>query len=154
MFHGLYGARRCLVMNRCCLLAILFCGAACAREGVAERDSGTGVPRRGSTPQTLDVAALEISVEVTRGPGPEEGSEVGPVSGPEAGPEAGREAGPEAGPEAGREAGREAGPESGPEVRPCDPACLVGCNVGCSPTGSCLSCSTCSCDVTTGQCHC
>ena len=119
-----------------------------------------------STSETSVAAGPEGSPEAGREVGPEAGSEPGPEAGREAGaepgPEAGREVGAEPGPEVGREAGpepapevgRPAGPEAGPEVRACDPACMVGCNVGCSASGACLSCATCTCDVTSGQCHC
>jgi hypothetical protein len=153
------------------LFCIVFLSA-CAREGLVSdlADSGAGTaPRRGPSstsptqpgpeagvpgPEAGQVADLAPGPEAGLEAGPEPGPEVGREAGPEPGPEAGREAGPEPGPEAGREAGPEPGPEAGPEAHPCDPSCLVGCNVGCSPTGACLSCGTCSCDGTTGQCHC
>jgi len=92
----------------------------------------------------------EAGREVGREPGPEVGPEVGKESGPEVGREAGRESGPEAGKEVGKEVGREAGPEA----KPCPSYCFEGCNVGCGVDGQCVSCATCSCDATTGTCHC
>jgi hypothetical protein len=95
-------------------------------------------------------ALAEAGREAERETGPEVGPEVGKESGPEVGKEVGRESGPEAGKEVGREAGR----ESGPETRPCPSYCFEGCNVGCGADGQCVACATCSCDATTGTCHC
>lgn len=140
--------------TRTCSIALLVLLIGCAREGLVGVDAGTG----GSTPLRRGPASPADAL-VFPGVGPEAGAEVSipetsGAAGPEGSPEAGREVGPEAGPEPGPEAGREAGPEVGPEARGCDPACMVGCNVGCSASGACLACATCSCDVTSGQCHC
>jgi hypothetical protein len=95
-------------------------------------------------------AGSEAGREVS--PGPEVGLDTGRDLAPENGREAVQEAGPEVGPEAGPEAGTR--PEAGPEARACDPACHVGCYVGCTALGSCVACSTCTCETGTGACHC
>jgi hypothetical protein len=57
----------------------------------------------------------------------------------------------EVGPEVGTS---KADASSGPDVLRCRPECFLGCNVGCRDDGQCAACPTCTCDVTTGSCHC
>lgn len=124
-------------VNICVLVFVA--SASCAREGAWSPDAGEGAESPPGSRRSRSPAA-----DVFHGGGPEASGVI----------DAGGEAGPEAGPEPGREAGREAGPEAGPEVPACPAACYAGCNVGCSPQGTCLSCATCACDATTGQCRC
>jgi hypothetical protein len=131
-------------------------------------DGELALPDVGADLVVLPEVGREVGLEVL--PGLEVGSEVGTevlvpfevgleAQSPMA-TEVGLEVGLEVRSEVGLEAQRdsqvpiEVGREVQPDVKKCAAACQMGCNIGCNAAGSCIACSTCTCSVESGICHC